>query len=74
MRKKNTFNRARVPKADKNLTFSYKQSEELKRYINEQGSILARSRTGLSEKQQRRLTIEVKRARHLGLLPFTQTL
>ncbi|HCC84840.1 MAG TPA: 30S ribosomal protein S18 [Candidatus Pacebacteria bacterium] len=63
----------RAPKADKNLTFSYKRSGELRHFITEQGSILPRIKTGLSQKQQRRLAVAVKRARHLALLPFTQT-
>lgn len=65
---------APVPKADKNLTFSYKDVEPLYRYLTGQGNIVARPKTGLSQKQQRRLVTAIKRARHLSLLPFTQTL
>ena len=65
---------APVKKADPNLTFDYKDVRVLQRFVNETGSILARDRTGLSAKQQRQLSREVKRARHLALLPFTQTL
>ena len=64
----------RVAKADKNLTFSYKDTGVLAKYVTEQGYIIARSRTGLSQKQQRQLTKAIKQARHLALLPFTQTL
>ncbi|NCN45197.1 MAG: 30S ribosomal protein S18 [Candidatus Pacebacteria bacterium CG10_big_fil_rev_8_21_14_0_10_36_11] len=53
--------------------FSYTRPEELKRFISEQGMIVPRAKTGLSQKQQRRLATAVKRARHLALLPFTQT-
>jgi small subunit ribosomal protein S18 len=42
--------------------------------MTEQGMILTRYETGLSQKQQRKLSVEVKRARHLALVPFTQTL
>ncbi|MBD3279308.1 MAG: 30S ribosomal protein S18 [Candidatus Pacebacteria bacterium] len=62
------------PKVDPNLTFSYHQPQELKKYINDQGMILPREYTGLAQKQQRQLARAVKRARHLALLPFTQTL
>jgi small subunit ribosomal protein S18 len=63
----------KVEKAPKSLTFSYTRPEELKKYITQQGGILARAKTGLSQKQQRRLAVAVKRARHLAMLPFTQT-
>ena len=48
----------------------YKDLDLLKRYINEQGKILPRRITGASAKFQRQLTVAVKRARHLALLPF----
>lgn len=54
--------------------FSYKRAEELKRYISPQGAILPRAKTSLSAKEQKQLARAVKRARHLALLPFTQTL
>ncbi|MCE3008349.1 MAG: 30S ribosomal protein S18 [Bacteroidetes bacterium] len=48
----------------------YKDPEFLKKFVNEQGKILPRRITGTSLKYQRRLGLAVKRARHLGLLPF----
>lgn len=54
-------------------TFSYKDVAVLSRFVTEQGYIVPRAKTGLSQKQQRRLTSAIKRARHLALLPFTQT-
>ena len=54
-------------------TFTYKDPNVLGRFVSEQGYIIGRDRTGLSQKQQRRLAREIKRARHLALLPFTQT-
>lgn len=53
--------------------FSYKDVNALERFITSQGYILPRSKTGLRKKEQRRLAREIKRARHLALLPFTQT-
>ncbi len=50
----------------------YKDPDSLKRYLTEGGKILPRRRTGLSAKQQRRLTNAIKRARHLALLPFVR--
>lgn len=57
----------------KDFVFSYKQPEVLSNFINAQGMILPREKTGLTQKQQRRLALEIKRARILALLPFTQT-
>jgi small subunit ribosomal protein S18 len=48
----------------------YKDPDFLKSFVNEQGKILPRRITGTSLKMQRRLSTAVKRARHLGLLPF----
>lgn len=48
----------------------YKDPDFLKSFLNEQGKILPRRITGTSLKMQRRLSVAVKRARHLGLLPF----
>jgi small subunit ribosomal protein S18 len=48
----------------------YKNIDELKPYINDRGKIMPKSRTGLTAKTQRLVTIAVKRARHLALLPF----
>ena len=48
----------------------YKDYERLRRYVNPQGKILPRRRSGLSAKHQRMIAIAVKRARHLALLPM----
>jgi len=53
--------------------FSYKDTGLLVRFVTEQGSIIPRSETGLSRSQQLELTTAIKRARHLAMLPFTQT-
>lgn len=70
------FKRKRVYrsfKANPSLTFSYKKVDVLGRFITEQGSILSRAESNLTQKQQRRLARAIKRARHLAMLPFTQT-
>ncbi len=43
---------------------------DLRRFINDRGRIVARTRSGSCSKHQRRITKEIKRARHLALLPF----
>jgi len=53
----------------------YKDSEFLKKFINEQGKILPRRLTGTSLKfHLRRVAQAVKRARHLALLPYVTDL
>lgn len=56
------------------VNFSYKDPDALRRFVTPQGYIVSRERTGLRQKDQRSLAREIKRARHLALLPFTQTL
>lgn len=53
--------------------FDYKDFKTLQRYINVYGQIEPRKKTGLSETQQRHLSTAIKRARHIGLLPFVAT-
>ncbi len=48
----------------------YKDTDTLKKFITERGKILPRRITGLTAKQQRRLTVAIKRARMMALLPF----
>ena len=48
----------------------YKDIDLLKRFVSERGKILPRRVTGTSAKNQRKLTIAIKRARIMGLLPF----
>lgn len=50
--------------------FDYKDYKTLQRYVNIYGQIETRKKTGLNEAQQRRLAREIKRARHLALMPF----
>ena len=57
--------------ADKNLEIDYKQVDKRKKYVSEKGKILPRRVTGLCAKHQRELTIAIKRARAIALLPFT---
>ena len=56
--------------ADKNAVIDYKDVNKLKRYVSERGKILPRRVTGTSAKNQRKLTVAIKRARVMGLLPF----
>jgi len=49
----------------------YKKYEDLAKYLTDRAKIIPKSRSGICAKHQRRLGIAIKRARHLGLLPFT---
>ena len=48
----------------------YKDVKLLQRYTTEQGKIIPKRITGTSAKYQRQLSIAIKRARHMALLPY----
>jgi len=50
----------------------YTDAEVLGRYLTERGKIIGSDRNGLCAKHQRHLTLAIKYARHLALLPFVQ--
>ena len=58
--------------ADKNKVIEYKDVNLLKRYVSERGKILPRRITGNCAKHQRALTIAIKRARHIAIMPYVQ--
>lgn len=58
--------------ANKELVLDYKNAEQLKKFINDKGKILPRRATGACAKHQRDITLAVKRARQIAILPFTQ--
>ena len=57
-------------KAAKVTEIDYKDVYKLKRYVSERGKILPRRITGNCAKHQRALTVAIKRARHLSLMPY----
>ncbi|MEW6517527.1 MAG: 30S ribosomal protein S18 [candidate division FCPU426 bacterium] len=57
--------------ADKVRHIDYKQADLLRAYISERGKIMPRRITGNCAKHQRALTVALKRARVLALLPYT---
>ena len=52
----------------------YKDPDFLLKFVNEQGKILPRRLTGTSLKFQRKVSVAVKRARHLALMPYVADL
>ncbi|HBX23887.1 MAG TPA: 30S ribosomal protein S18 [Desulfotomaculum sp.] len=56
---------------DKMQAVDYKDVSRLKKYITERGKILPRRISGNCARHQRMMTLAVKRARNIALLPFT---
>ena len=54
-----------------NNEIDYKDVAKLRRYVTERGKILPRRISGTCAKHQRQLTVAIKRARCVALLPFT---
>ena len=52
--------------------FDYKDTVTLSKYLTEQGKILSARLTGLSAKNQRKVSRAIKQARLLGFLSFVQ--
>jgi small subunit ribosomal protein S18 len=49
----------------------YKDVNRLRHYLSDRGKIEPRRKTGTCAKHQRRLSVALKRARHMALLPYT---
>ena len=49
----------------------YKDVNKLRKYVSERGKILPRRITGNCATHQRALTVAIKRARHIALMPYT---
>jgi len=56
---------------DKVDEIDYKDVAKLRKFISERGKILPRRISGNCAKHQRQLTVAIKRARHIALLPYT---
>lgn len=56
---------------DKIDDIDYKDVPRLRRYLSERAKIEPRRKTGTCARHQRGLTVALKRARHVALLPFT---
>jgi small subunit ribosomal protein S18 len=57
--------------ADGDELIDYKDERKLSRYVTDRGKIVPRRISGTCAKHQRQLTRAIKRARHVGMLPFT---
>lgn len=56
---------------EKATYIDYKDTAKLRKYISERAKILPRRISGTCAMHQRQLTVAIKRARHLALLPYT---
>ncbi len=57
---------------EKDAVIDYKDTAKLRKYISERGKILPRRVTGNCAKHQRAITVAIKRARHVALMPYVQ--
>ena len=57
--------------ADKIAYIDYKDIAKLRRFISERAKIQPRRITGTCARHQKQLTIAIKRARHIALLPYS---
>ncbi len=78
MAERNRYDRDRYPRerqcrfcANPKMQIDYKDIETLGRFVSDHGKIRSRRQTGTCAKHQRALAREIKRSRHLALLPFT---
>ena len=55
---------------DKVMNIDYKDVAKIKKFTSEKGKILPRRISGTCSKHQHQLTVAIKRARHIALLPY----
>ncbi|MEE2782309.1 MAG: 30S ribosomal protein S18 [Pseudomonadota bacterium] len=61
----------RMHESRKEAEIDYKDLDALRQFVGETGKIVPSRITGTSARFQRRLATEIKRARYLALLPYT---
>lgn len=75
--KKKAFYRRRSRKVcefcvDKDVRIDYKNIDMMQKYITDRGKIKPRRMSGCCAKHQRKLTVHLKRARELAVIPYTR--
>jgi len=70
--KKQMFQRRKVCRfcADKKLLLDYKEPKTLRLFVSETGKVTPRRISGTCAKHQRKLALQIKRARQIALLPY----
>ena len=73
VRRRRSFGRRKVCRfcVDPELVISYKDPSLLKYFVTERGKIIPRRISGNCARHQRQMSRAIKRARVLGLMPFT---
>ncbi|MEJ2156781.1 MAG: 30S ribosomal protein S18 [Desulfobacteraceae bacterium] len=71
-RKRRVYHRRKVCRfcADSSLVIDYKDNKQLRYFVTERGKIIPRRISGTCATHQRALTLAIKRARSIALLPF----
>jgi len=71
--RKKVFFRKKVCRfcADASMQIDYKDVRTLRYFITERGKIIPRRISGNCARHQRKITMAIKRARHLALMPYT---
>jgi len=75
-KKRNFYHRRKVCRfcADTSIKIEYKESKTLRYFITERGKIIPRRISGTCAKHQRALTVAIKQARTIALLPYVGTM
>lgn len=75
-KKRRVFHRRKVCRfcADSSLQIDYKDVKTLKYFTTERGKIIPRRISGCCAKHQRSLTVAIKRARTIALMPYVGTM
>jgi small subunit ribosomal protein S18 len=75
-KRKRLFRRRKVCRfcADTSIAIDYKDPRTLRFFTTERGKIIPRRVSGNCAKHQRKLTVEIKRARTISLMPYAATL
>ncbi len=58
------------PELEHKKFVDYKDVAYLRQFMNPHAKILAKKRTGMTAEKQREITLAIKRARYMGLLPY----
>jgi small subunit ribosomal protein S18 len=65
---------SKCPFCEAKIDPDYKNHEDLSKLMTDRAKIIGGKRSGVCSRHQRKLTVAIKRARHLGLLPFTPSI